>query len=250
MKTTVCKIIKTPQSNYTISDKISMFLSDFYNEYINNNKALVILMLVFIGFLIYRYYNKKESFETEKKIPVTNDPISQRDSSLLKEFEEYQIKHLEYDNPPSMNPLYPPDEQNKNDVIHYPPDKLPIRLDADNITMRRNIYPNPPPFEKLNSPKDYNYNSIYKNDDRTFYSGTNDTYVNAQNTPIKNPYNWSNEFNTNTGDFVSPMTQKNMQILQEYYNQHDVEQQKLLNSLQFGRQYTAGIIDPPFSNEI
>lgn len=252
MKTTVCKIIKQPQINNTISDKISSYLSDFYNEYITNNKALVILILVFIGFLIYRYYNKKESFKTEKIENIKEnfvDPISQRDSNLLKELEKYQTQHLEFDNPPSMNPLYPPKDQNQNDIIHYPPDKLPIRLNPDEgLVMRRNIYPNPPPFTQLNSPGNYDYNNVYTNEDRNYYSGTYDTYVNAQNTPIQNPFNWSNEFNTNTGNFVSPMTQRNMQNLKEYQAQQDTEKQNLMNSLQFGRQYTVGLVDPPFAN--
>ena len=35
MKTTVCKIVKKPQINNTVSDKISGYVSEFYNDYIN-----------------------------------------------------------------------------------------------------------------------------------------------------------------------------------------------------------------------
>lgn len=251
MKTTVCKIIKKPQINSTISDKISTYFTDLYNDYISSNKALVFLLLIFVGFLIYRYYNKKESFKPEKKKEDFVDPISHKDdnSNLLKELEYYQTKHLEFDNPPSMNPLFPPQSQNQNDIIHYPPDPLPIRLDPNgDLEFRRSIGPNPPPFTQLNYPHGYDFNNVYTHEDRSFYNGTYDTYMDAQNTPIKNPFGWSNDFNTNTGDFVSPMTQRNMQKLMEYQGQHDTEQQNLRNGLQFGRQYALGTVDPPFAN--
>lgn len=244
MKTTVCKIIKQPQINNTISDKVMTYFSDIYNEYISNNKALVILILLFVGFLIYRYYNKTESFKKNQKENYENNEntdISKRNDNFLRELQEYQTKHLQIDNPPSMNPLISILDQNQNDIIHYPPEKLPIRID-NNIEFRRDISNQIFKPDALNSPTNYN-----PGEDRSYYNGTLNTYLNAQNTEIQNPFGWSNDFNTNIGNFVTPMTQMNMQNVADLQRIHDTEQQNLINSLQFGKHYDAGILDPPFA---
>ena len=244
MKTTICKIIKKPQINNTISDKISSYFSDLYNDYIVNNKALTILILVFIAFLIYRYYNKSSKPQkTETFDPIEQDKETKK--NLLNEIEDYQTKHLIVDNPPSMNPLFSPDSQNQNDIIHYPPDKLPIRLDPNpgaGLAYRRKNYKHPPPFDKMNS-IEYDYGNVYTNPSRSYYSGTFNTYTNAQDTPIQNPYNWSNNFNTNTGNFVQYATDQNMKSVEDLQKYQDNQ-----NIMQFGRQYANGTLDPPFAD--
>lgn len=244
MKTTVCTIVKKPQINNTISDKISSYVSEIYNNYIVDNKIIIFIIVTFVIFLIYRYYNKtpKEEKKEEKKEEFTNEEYN-----LLKEIEEYQTKHLLYDNPPSMNPLISPSDQ--EDDVFYPPDPLPIRLPpTQDIVYSRNIYENPPPFQQLNN-VNYDYNNVYTNPSRAYNTGTYNTYQNAQNTNITNPYNWSNNFNTNTGNFVGPMTTMNMESLNQYQGIQDNTTQNLLDAMKFGPMYANGSIDPPYAND-
>jgi large-conductance mechanosensitive channel len=240
MKTTVCKIVKKPKINNTISDKISSYFSDLYNDYIADNKIVVFIILGFVVFLIYKYYNKPE--KKEEKEEFTN-----REHSLLKEIEDYQTKHLMYDNPPYMNPTESVELQD-DDIIHYPPDPIPINLPDAGIVQTRNIYKNPPPYQSLNY-TNYDHNNVYTNASRSYHNGSFNTYQNAQDTNIVNPNNWSNNFNTNTGNFVGPMTNMNGQVLNEYQAVSDNQTQNLLDAMKFGPMYASGDIEPPYAQD-
>jgi hypothetical protein len=122
MKSTISKVITTPITNGTISDKII----NFYKYYIIDNKLSLIIIMLFISFLVYRYYNKSNSIET------------QDDINLMEKIEEYK--------------------------------------------------------------------TTLSND---YYAGAHNTYEDAHDTDIQHPYEWPNDFNTTTGDFVQQMTNMN-----------------------------------------
>lgn len=242
MKTTVCKIVKKPQINNTVSDKISSYVTGIYNDYIMDNKIIIFIIVGFIIFLIYRYYNKTPTKDIKKK--KEKEAFTNDEYNLLKEIEDYQTEHLMYDNPPSMNPTSNPDLQ--HDEIHYPPDPLPINLPNSGMTFTRNIYENPPQYKSLNN-VNYDHNNVYTNPSRSYNSGTYNTYSNAQDTTITNPFNWSNNFNTNTGGFVGPMTNMNREVLNQYQSISDNTTQNLLDAMKFGPMYESGKIDPPYA---
>jgi hypothetical protein len=237
MKSTVNKVIKKPTTNSTISDQITTYVSDFYNNYIVDNKFLILIVIIIIVFLIYRYYNTKNKKQQE--------PFTKEENNLIKQIQKYQTKNLEYsEGPPHMNPIISVEDQPK-DQINYPPDPLPINLPDKGIVYTRNIYENPPDYPALNH-VNYDYNNVYQYPSRSYYSGANNTYKNAQDTTIINPYDWSNKFNTNTGNFVTGMTNTNRQVLIDYQTSIDNEKAGMINGANDG--YIPPYnIEPPYS---
>lgn len=238
MKTTVCKIIKKDVVNNTISDKISKFMSDFYKSYIMDNKLIIFAIIIFIIFLIYRYHNKKPEKRKEK--------FTEKETTLLKEIEDYQMQCPKYSQI-VMNPTMAADEQ--KDDIHYPADPLPINIPNSGIVYARDIYPKQPPFTQLNN-VDYDHNNVYEYPSNSYYDGTYNTYKNAKDTDIINPYSWSNNFNTNTGNFVRPMTNGNNQNMIDYQTIIDNKQGNLIDGLEIGPRWNANKIEPPYVTNV
>ncbi|QKF93834.1 hypothetical protein QKU48_gp0376 [Fadolivirus algeromassiliense] len=229
MKSTMCKVIKKPTINNTVSDKVSSYVSDLYKDYIIDNKIAIFILLIFVAFLVYRYYNKNETKKIKPKESFTNE-----DANLINEIKFYQTKHLQHDNPPKMNPTEPPSEQ-ENDVF-YPPDPLPINIPGNGLVFSRDIYNNTNKFPQFNNTP-YDHNNVYNYPTNTYFEGTYNTYQNAQDTNIMNPYNWSNSFNTNSGAFVSPMTNLNMQNMVDYQTILDNTNNNLTNALKLGPKF-------------
>lgn len=253
MKSTVCKIMKKPAINNTVSDKITTYLSEFYKDYIVDNKIIIMVIIIFISFLIYRYYEtktKNSKVSNKQKESFSTEVIG--GNNLLKELQEYQLSHLKYDNPPAMNPLDSPDDE--KDEIHYPPDPLPINIPGTGFVYSRDIYDKPKSFTPFNN-TNYDYNNVYTNPSRAYHAGTYDTYKNAQDTNIINPYEWSNNFNTNSGNFVSPMTNMNHQVTLDYQTILDNTNENLINSLKLGPKFINSNspeygMDPPYAMDI
>lgn len=240
MKSTVCKVMKRPVINNTVSDKITTYVGGLYNDYIMEHKIAIFILVAFIGFLIYRYYNKKET-------TTTKESFSGEDTNLIKEIREYQTKHLQFDNPPEMNPTQPASQQ--EDLILYPPDPLPINIPSRGIVYSRDIYGNKQqPFDQLNNAP-YIHDNVYTYPSNSYYSGAYNTYQNAQDTDIINPYDWSNNFNTNSGDFVGGMTNSNMQNMINYQTIQDNKENNLINALRFGANAPDYGIDPPYAQD-
>lgn len=96
MKSTVSKIVKAPVVNNTVSDKITSYISDFYETYIVENKIVIIIMLIIIGFLVYRYYNvSSKSITKTKNIDNKNQNINNEQNNLLTEIQNFQQKNNE-----------------------------------------------------------------------------------------------------------------------------------------------------------
>jgi|688.fasta_scaffold597670_2 hypothetical protein len=245
MKITMSKVMKKPNINNTVSDKVTSYISKFYKDYIVDNKIIISVILIFVIFLAYRYYNK-QNIKTIKKEKFT----ASENKNLFKEIMEYQTKHLKHDNPPSMNPLESPNDD--KDEVLYPPDPLPVNIPGSGIVYSRNIYEKPQSNQPFNN-TNYNYNNVYENSSRSYHNGTYDTYQNAQDTDIINPFGWSNNFNTNMSNFISPMTNMNNQVSIDYQSILDNMQGNLTDSLKLGPKFidvnTPDFgMEPPYAN--
>jgi len=227
MRMTLNDIMNKPKiNNSTISEKITDAVSNFYNDYICENLFIIFIIILIIVCLGYRYYDKKskninknknkENFMPEKCEKSKGDNVD-----LIEQIKNY---NFEYDDlprsysPPAgtmyMNPLEGINDQTHKTERVYPPDTLPININ-DKKVFARNLYGTPIGDEQLNVP-DYDYNNVYKSKSRSYYSGAYNTYNNAQDTTIENPYGWSNKFNTTSGNFVGPMTNQNLQSVIDY----------------------------------
>lgn len=213
---TITKIMQAKSNNVTISDKIYNILKNIYDDYIKERKLLVIIIILIIIFLLYRYFNR-----TGRKENFTNEEYE-----IIKNIIEKQTERLKYDQQPTLNPLQSVKE--KEEKIYYPPDPLPINIPNKGIVYTRNIYENPKEYPLLNTTIDYD--SVYKNQSRSYYTGTYNTYENAHDTDIINPYGFSNNFNTSTGEFIGQMTNLNQQNLVNYQQILDNKTQNLINS--------------------
>lgn len=243
VKKSVYKIMKKEIDNNTISDRISKLLTDFYKDYIKEYKLIVFLIIIFVVFLLYRYYNKEEKEEVKEK-------FTKEEQKIIDEIFNSQTKHLTYDSQPSFNRLESVNGQ--QEYVNYPPDPIPINIPDQGIKYTKSLYDYSKQFDNLNNP-DYDYNNVYEYPSRSYYTGTYNTYQDAEDTDIVNPYGWSNEFNTNAGKFVSSMTDANRQNIVDYQTIVDNMNGDLQDSLKIGPKYLdetlAPEMDPPYADD-
>jgi hypothetical protein len=243
-KKSVYKLVKKNSTNSTISEKISNMMYEFYKSYIESNRVMVTVIILVVIFLLYRYYNKED--QQNKKEQFTPEEYK-----ILDQIQSSQTAHLRYDKQPSFNPLYPVNPQHEK--VYYPPDPLPINIPKSGIVYARNLYEDPSNFENLNPPN-YDYNSVYDNSSRSYYNGTYNTYKNAQDTNIINPYGYLNNFNTSTGDFIGQSTYANQKNLVDYQSILDNVNGNLNDALKIGphhlnTDYPELTMEPPYSVE-
>ena len=246
MKSTVIKIVKKPNVNNTVSDKVTTYVSNIYDQYIAENKMIVLILILLTIFLVYRYYDTKNKKENQEK-----ETFSNQDYNLIKDIKDYQTRHLRYDTQPVMNPTKSESVQREN--VNYPPDPLPVNIPNTGFVYTRNLYENPPAYEPINF-TNYNHDNVYENPSRSYYNGTYNTYQDAQDTNIVNPYGWSNNFNTNTGNFVGGMTEANRQNLYNYQAVTDNENKNLVDALKYGPKYVnpsslENDMEPPYARD-
>jgi len=240
-KSTVNRIMnKQNTQSGVISDRISNKLSELYNIYIKPNKFVTFLTIAVLVFLCYRYYKKKYG---------THEQFSQVEYEALKDVYR-QTDHLIHENQPTLNPLQSVESQ-YNEKVNYPPEPLPINIPKKGIVMTTNLY-------KDNQVKNdiimdnYNYNNVYSQPSRSYYTGTYNTYHDAKDTPIINPLGYPTNFNTSTGDFVGQMTGANAQNVADYQNILDKYQNDIVDELKIGPKYLNREyeMDPPYAQNI
>lgn len=220
VKVTLDKIIDNNEQGSTISEIIANKMYNFYNDYLKDNMFVLAIIMIFVIFLIYRYYatkeekNKKQEKEVEQQ-EQTDDRMQEHYQDLTLQEIQSQTDHLMNNTQPHFNPLYSVGSQQT--PVNYPPDNLPINTGNNLIFTKSLNNQYPPSYPPFNTPE-YNYNNVYKNDTRSYYNGTYNTYSGAQDTNIQNPLGFSTNFNTNTGNFVGPMTNMNQQIIDQYNN--------------------------------
>ncbi len=200
---TVSNMMQAKPEAVTVSDKITNLVVSFYKNFIQSNKLLTFTIIAIIIFLLYRWYNRSGPREA-----FTNDEYT-----ILKNVLTTQSADLRYDAQPSFNPLYSIKDQ-QQDKVYYPPEPLPINLPDQGFVYTRDLYDEPDQTTLLNSPENYDYNA-HKNS-ASYYVGTYNTYQDAKDTNIINPLGFSNNFNTTTGNFVTGMTEKNRDVLNNY----------------------------------
>jgi hypothetical protein len=226
MRTTLNDIINKPKiSNSTISEKIMGTLSTIYTDYIHDNLFIIFIIIIMAICLVYRYKNKKNNGDDDdNKEDFVPNKCSKRekDVDLIEQIKNYNFEYEDIPrawSPPSgdirMNPLEGIGEKQtyQTDKV-YPPDTMPVNVAGDKVFVR-NLYGTPIGDQPLNFP-DYDYDNVYKSKSRSYYAGAYNTYQNAQDTSIENPYSWSNKFNTTTGNFVGGMTNLNLQSITDY----------------------------------
>lgn len=226
---TVYKIVKKASTNTTISEKITDHIYNLYKMYVEEHKVITFIILAATVFLIYRYYkniedkeiNKdKESFTSDNydqqfvSQDLTQNPHPYQDQSQIK-IQTDLVDSLRYDTQPHFDRLHSVRDQAQH--VNYPPDPLPINLPNQGIVYKRSIYPEPNVSDGLylNSPN-YNYNNVYEQPTRSYYTGVYNTYDKAQDTTIQNPLGFRTDFNSSTGDFVRQMTDANSNNLTDY----------------------------------
>ena len=242
MKKTVYKVMKQTSTNSIISEKISNSVNIFYDDYIAPNKLIAVSIIIVILFLIYRYYTKGENKEFFTKY----------EHNIIDDITGIQTAHLRHDTQHTFNHLIPVNQQHEH--VNYPPDPLPVNLPDKGIVYTKNLGNYPPMYPNLNQPQ-YDYNNVYKYPSRSYYTGTYNTYKNAQDTDIANPLGFSNRFNSSTGQYVTHMTDKNKQNITDYQTIIDNMNGDLYSSMKYGPN---GIdpfvpepkIEPPYSTEI
>lgn len=228
-------------SGYTISERIANLLNMIYSDYIQRNKLLAFLIVAIFVFLVYRYCKKldNEGYTNSKK--------------LIDEIKN-QTKCLKHNTQPSFNPLFSVSKQAK--PVNYIPE--PIYINTGNADGKmvdgRKLYPYAKPYEPLNEPDD-DYNDVHKYKRRDYYTGTDNSYLQAQDTLIPHPYDWPENINTSTGNFVGFMTNANNNSLVNYQNIVNNNEQNSLMNVRDGPQYlNIGNpeldMDPPYATEI
>lgn len=209
-------IIKEQSSGCTISDKISSLLNIIYYDYIKDNYLSVLFIVLIIVFLIYRYNQKQQNTEE------------------------------------TFSPLYPISKQYEPQTNYYP-EKLPLNIHGDGPPVMINNAPQT--HKPTKTDFDYDYNNVYKYPSRSTYTGTYDTYKNAQDTDIQNPLGFSNNFNTTTGNYVTNSTMRNTNNIATYQAIIDEKNKNLVNSMRVGPsqlypnepEYE---MEPPYSDDI
>lgn len=225
-------IIDAKNTGLTVSDKVSALLVAFYNNYIYENRYIVLILILIILFLIYRYYEKLE-----------NEHYSSSDINELSSMINHQTDKLKLDTQPTLNPTEPVILQ--EEPVNYPPDPLPVNIPGQGIQLRRRLSPDPKSEIPLNYPVDYDYNNVYTDKSRSYYNGTYNTYENTLDTNIENPYAFSNAFNSSTGNFVGGMTDMNNDALRNYQIFMDNMDGNLINSLN-GQYQSNDRMQPPY----
>ncbi len=80
--------------------------------------------------------------------------------------------------------------------------------------------------------------------------GTYNTYADAKDTNIVNPYGWSNNFNTTTGSFITGMTDMNRQNVYDYQTILDNMNGNLVDGLGIGPKHLDDVpeMEPPYAD--
>lgn len=238
----------------TINSSFDDFLQSLYKNYIEPNKIILVFIISVTLFAWYRIKQKKLEREKEGR---ENEAILEQfvddEPGNLQQIIYDQTRNIKYKEQPTLNPLFPVDNQYTEEV-NYPPTAIPMNLDGQGLSMvQNNAYPREP-FPTMIDPKD-NYDYPYTSDTRNYYSGMNNSYKNAQDTTIQNPLGFSNNFNTSTGAFIGQNVDLNQNAFQNY-NQHQQDTHAdLTNTLQHGPAYLNqdephSQMLPPYSTEI
>jgi hypothetical protein len=204
-------ILESIEKITNFKDKDTQFGGEsFYESTIKPNMFAFILVGLFILFLAYKYYEKKNSsndYEEEDEIEDFDEDIDNvfgsnngsDESEIVIQPESVQFLRQ------TFNPSQTIHTQTSN--INYLPDNVPVQINGV-ATSYDNLNPHYIP--------DINMPPIYPpRQDRDRYTGWYNTYATAQDTSINNPLGFPNDFNTSTANAVGNMSCHNKNMIDE-----------------------------------
>jgi hypothetical protein len=200
------ELIVKNTTGMTISEKITDQIYELYIAYVYEHKFVVFCLVFAVVFLIYRYYKNKEEKQE-----------NYADSYELKNYVDCQRNKLYYNEQPYINNLRSVDDQPFKEKVNYPPMSIPMNLNPNdhrgygyNIVETKNMYPDPASYDIIKTPANLYGSGV------DYYTGVNNTYLNAQDTDLINSMGYPNNFNSSTGEFISGFTDKNNQNMIDY----------------------------------
>lgn len=130
---------------------------------------------------------------------------------------------------PTFNPSIPIESQNS--YVNYLPDNAALNVGGELKSYNDLVPPKSVPFEYPPI--------IHPQQNRNVYTGTTNTYLNAQDTRIPHPFDWPMDLNETTDAAVNYMTKKNRKSVDnitnsiingEYYDQDNNNHNQCDNS--------------------
>ncbi|MBA42589.1 MAG: hypothetical protein CMF62_01085 [Magnetococcales bacterium] len=236
---------KKISNELVIQDNFTDYIMFFLREYIEPNKFIIIFVFIVVTYLYYRYENKKT-----KKIKNNPEPFRSDDLQKLKKQISSQTTHLPLNEQATFNPLYP--VANQYHDVNYLPDKIPMRIDNNFQMVRGNdMYGSPQEYKNMIDPK-YDYNIPYVNKSRNIYTGVTNTYQNQPDSSMINPLGLPNNQISSDAEFVTGMTNANLNNFKNFKNEHIASENQLINNMRNGVLNTnqESNIDLPYSDEI
>lgn len=190
-------------NSHIINDNITTFIMYIYKEYVEPNFILLVI-ISFISFILYHRYleTQKQKNEQFNEIEEVEDILDKLDE------ESKQVSNPGIQNLPTFNPLYSTQSQQQYHT------NLDVNSDRQN-QYNTHLQEQPNPIGNLYD-FNYNYNNVYENPTRNYYSGNVNTYQNAQDSSIPNPHGYVTNYNTSTNDFGSYSTKQNNNTVEDY----------------------------------
>lgn len=239
----IYKVDSNPRNYCIVNDNITNLIVNMYKNYIEPN-FLLILMISIICFILYQRYtetkkNKSEQFNEKTDVDDILDKLNEENNRII---------NPGIGNIPTLNPLNSIESQQAKNF----PINVPINITGDNLS-----YPNvQTPQQSVGNMYDfnYNYNNVHENPSRNYYSGNVNTYQNAQDTTIQNPYGYLQNYNTSTNDFGKYATENNNDAIINYNEILNTTNNNLINNLQngslnFNDNIPENTMEPPYATE-
>lgn len=181
------------------------YLQYAYNTFVSPNLPLIILIFAVVIFLYYKYQCKNEkTSENFKDLDDPNERVAR----------------------PTLNPLFPINAQKS--YVHYLPDDIPF-IDDDHYTTYNEEHPTQK--SQYDAPPNFD-TGIYNKG--PFYSGTKNTFKNAEDPVTPNWLGFPTDFNTSTGYAVNNITKANRDNIIDLQNYNNGTQNDLTNILNSG----------------
>ena len=237
------KVINKPNAHCTVNDNITNLIINIYKGYIQPN-FLLLLMIFIICFILYQRYVetkklKKEQLNEKTEVEDILDKLDEENTQIL-----YPgIGHV-----PTLNPLHSNESQQEN---NFP---INIPINGNKLTYP-NTYNTHNTQQTIRNLPNYNYNNVYENPSRNYYSGTTNTYQNALDTSIQNAHGYVPNYNTSTNNFGDFSTNNNNNNAIAHYNKMlNSTNNDLIDNLQYGPlnldvDSSETTMEPPYATE-
>ncbi len=191
--------------------KVNDSVSNFYVNYIQPNIFFIILAILFILFLYWRYEAKNNSDLFEDNCQIDKKTKKQKKiekkikkiEDLIEEIESQSNSQSQF--VANFNPNIPVSVQNS--YTNYMENNVPVITNGNKVSYRK--------FYNQNDP-DYEYLPIIKNklNNADTYTGLYNEYNNFADQDYNNPYGWEQNYNQTTYNAIEFATERNRNNLQ------------------------------------